>query len=113
LNDSRIIYVGEQHDQFAHHLNQLRVIKKLHEAGYKIAVGMEMFQVPYQKSLDDYMAGLISERRFLKESGYFSNWRFDYNLYKPIIDYRYIFINKCYHLLTCPEGEVSLKARYI
>jgi len=87
LNDSRIIYVGEQHNNFAHHFNQLRVIKKWQEAGYKIAVGMEMFQLPYQKALDDYMAGLISEQRFLKESGYFTNWRFDYNLYKPIIDY--------------------------
>jgi uncharacterized iron-regulated protein len=85
--DSRVIYVGEQHDQFSHHINQLMVIKKLHEAGHKIAVGMEMFQVPYQKALDDYMAGLLSERRFLKDSDYFSNWRFDYNLYKPIIDY--------------------------
>jgi len=87
LNDSRIIYIGERHNKFVHHINQLRIIKKLHQAGYKIAVGMEIFQLPYQKALDDYMAGLISERRFLKESGYFSNWRFDYNLYKPIIDY--------------------------
>ncbi len=85
--DNRVIYVGEQHDQFAHHINQLMVIKKLHEAGYQIAVGMEMFQVPYQKALDDYMAGRIDERAFLKASRYFSNWRFDYNLYKPVIDY--------------------------
>ncbi len=85
--DNRVIYVGEQHDQFAHHINQLTVIKKCHEAGYKIAVGMEMFQVPYQKALNDYMAGEIDERTFLKESQYFNNWGYDYNLYKPIIDY--------------------------
>jgi uncharacterized iron-regulated protein len=35
---------------------------------YKVAVGMEMFQVPYQKVLDDYTAGLISEQSFLKQS---------------------------------------------
>ncbi|EDN70818.1 protein of unknown function DUF399 [Beggiatoa sp. PS] len=84
---SRVIYVGEQHDQFAHHLNQLMVIKKLHEAGHKIAVGLEMFQVPYQSALDDYLADKIDEPTFLQRSQYFNHWRFDYNLYKPIIDY--------------------------
>jgi len=87
LIDSRIIYVGEQHDQFAHHINQLQVIKKLHEAGYKLAVGMEMFQIPYQQTVDDYMAGRIDEHTFLQKSGYFNKWGYGYNLYKPIIDY--------------------------
>lgn len=87
LKTSRVIYVGEQHDKFAHHLNQLMIIKQLHEAGQKIAVGMEMFQVPYQPVLDDFLAGRIDESTFLQQSHYFDNWRFDYNLYKPIIDY--------------------------
>jgi uncharacterized iron-regulated protein len=87
IQDSRIIYVGEQHNQFSHHINQLMVIKRLHEAGYKVAVGMEMFQIPYQKVLNDYIAGKIDEIAFLKQSNYFNNWRLDYNLYKPIIDY--------------------------
>ncbi len=87
LYESRIIYVGEQHDKFAHHFNQLKIIKKIHEAGYKPAVGMEMFQKPFQKYVDDYMAGRIDERTFLKKTEYFYRWRYEYNLYKPIIDY--------------------------
>jgi aminopeptidase N len=87
LASSRIIYVGEIHDQFAHHMNQLKVIKKIHDAGYKLAVGMEMFQKPYQQVVDDYLAGRIDEAAFLKKTEYFSRWRYDYNLYKPIIDY--------------------------
>lgn len=87
LTVSRIIYVGEIHDQFAHHMNQLKVIKKIHDAGYKLAVGMEMFQKPYQQAVDDYLAGRIDEFTFLKNTEYFSRWRYDYNLYKPIIDY--------------------------
>jgi len=87
IRDRRVIYVGEQHEKYAHHMNQLMIIKKLHEAGNKLAVGMEMFQVPYQAALDDYLAGRIDEHAFLKKSGYFEKWRFDYNLYKPIIDY--------------------------
>ncbi|RUA03504.1 MAG: hypothetical protein DSY89_00600 [Deltaproteobacteria bacterium] len=87
IMDRRVIYVGEQHGQYAHHINQLAIIQKLHEAGRKVAVGMEMFQVPYQPAIDDYLAGRIDERQFLKRSAYFEKWRFDYNLYKPIIDY--------------------------
>jgi uncharacterized iron-regulated protein len=87
LTLSRVIYVGEIHDQFAHHMNQLKVIKKIHDAGYKLAVGMEMFQKPYQQVVDDYLAGRIDEPSFLKKTEYFSRWRYDYNLYKPIVDY--------------------------
>jgi aminopeptidase N len=87
LTTARIIYVGEQHDRFAHHINQLQIIKKMHEAGHKLAVGMEMFQKPFQQVLDEYLAGRIDERKFLQRSEYFTRWGYDYNLYKPIIDY--------------------------
>ena len=87
LIESRIIHVGEQHDKFIHHINQLQIIKRIHEAGYKLAVGMEMFQKPFQKDVNDYMAGRIDERTFLKKTEYFHRWRYNYNLYKPIIDY--------------------------
>ncbi len=87
LAESRIIYVGETHNKFSHHINQLFVIKKLHEAGNKLAVGMEMFQKPYQSIVNEYLAGHIDERTFLQQSEYFTNWRYNYHLYKPIIDY--------------------------
>jgi aminopeptidase N len=87
LTESRIIYIGERHDRFAHHINQLQLIKKMHNAGYNLAVGMEMFQTPFQPVVNDYLAGRIDERTFLKKTEYFSTWRYDYNLYKPIIDY--------------------------
>jgi hypothetical protein len=37
--------------------------------------------------VDDYIAGRIEERTFLRKSGYFDRWGYDFNLYKPIIDY--------------------------
>ena len=87
LKDKRIIYVGESHTNFEHHLNQLRVIKALHQNGKKISIAMEMFQVPFQKDLDAYIAGETSLEEFLKNTQYYKRWKFDYNLYKPIIDY--------------------------
>jgi aminopeptidase N len=85
--ESRIVYVGEYHDRFAHHAVELRTIKLVHRRNPKIAIGMEMFQQPFQPVLDEYIAGTIDERTFLKKSEYFKRWSYDYNLYKPILDY--------------------------
>lgn len=87
VRDKRIIYVGENHTDYAHHNVQLEVIKALYNKGGKLAIGMEMFQRPFQKALDDYMAGNINEKEFLKRSEYFKRWKYDYNLYKPILDF--------------------------
>ncbi|HUL31891.1 MAG TPA: ChaN family lipoprotein, partial [Thermodesulfobacteriota bacterium] len=83
----KIVYVGENHDQFSHHAMELEVIKDLYRRGKKIAIGMEMFQRPFQKALDDYMEGQIGERDFLRATQYFKRWGFDYNLYRPILDF--------------------------
>jgi len=87
IRSNQVIFVGEQHDRLAHHLNQLAVIQALHAAGDKIGVGMEMFQGPYQPAIDAYLADRINEREFLRQSEYYERWRYDYHLYKPIIDY--------------------------
>ncbi len=83
--DKKIVYVGENHDQVSNHVVELEVIKDLHRRGKTIAVGMEMFQRPFQKVLDEYIEGKIDEREFLKGTQYFKRWGFDYNLYRPIL----------------------------
>lgn len=85
--DRKIIYVGENHDRFSNHVMELEVIKELHRRGKKIAIGMEMFQRPFQKVLDDYIEGKIDEAAFLKGTEYFERWGFDYHLYRPILLY--------------------------
>lgn len=87
ISDKRVVFVGEAHTTYVHHVNQLEVIKALHEKGKKVAIGMEMFQRKFQPALDAYINGTIDEKQFLKESEYFTRWKFNYNLYKPIIDY--------------------------
>jgi len=48
-----IIYVGEVHDKFEHHRVQLKFIMELYKKHKNIAIGMEMFQKPFQQTLDD------------------------------------------------------------
>ncbi len=87
LKKNRVIFIGEYHDNYAHHQNQKRLITKLYESGAKIAIGMEMFQKPFQKVLDDYINGKIDEITMLKQSEYFSRWGYDYTFYRPIMIY--------------------------
>lgn len=83
----KIVYVGEYHDRFSNHTVELQVIKGLFKKNPRIAIGMEMFQRPFQQVLDDYIGGAIGEREFLKKTEYFSRWVYDFNLYKPILDF--------------------------
>ena len=85
--DKPIIYLGERHGNFEDHRVQLKVIMALHESGHKFAIGMEMFQKPFQRAINDYQAGIINEKDFLKTTQYFKRWQFDYNLYREIIEY--------------------------
>ena len=85
VSGKKIVYVGENHDRFSNHASELEVIKTLYEKNKKIAIGMEMFQKPFQKVLDEYIAGAIDERAMLKGTEYFKRWGFDYNLYRPIL----------------------------
>ena len=87
LSDSRVIYIGETHDRYDHHLNQLAVIRGLHDKGVDFAIGLEFFQRPSQQYLDRYIAGEISEKILLKRTGYYENWGYDFRLYRPILEY--------------------------
>jgi len=87
VSSRKIIYAGEVHDRFEHHRAQFEIIRGLHGKNKKIAIGMEMFQSPFQQVLDDYIAGKIGEKEFLKKSEYFTRWSFDYNLYREILLY--------------------------
>jgi len=83
----KIVYVGEYHDRFSNHSIQLQIIRALQSRNARFAIGMEMFQRPFQKTLDDYISGAIDERELLDRSEYFKRWGFDYNLYKPVLDF--------------------------
>jgi uncharacterized iron-regulated protein len=87
IADRRVIYVGETHDRYEHHLNQLAVIASQHARYPVLAIGLEFFQQPFQAVLDDYIAGRIDEADFLRKSEYFERWSYDYRLYRPIFRY--------------------------
>lgn len=87
LAEKRVVFVGERHNRYDHHLMQLEIIRRLHQTHPKLAIGMEAFQQPFQRHLDDYVAGTISEQEMLRATEYYRRWRMDYRLYAPILRY--------------------------
>lgn len=82
---SRVVYVGESHTEFSSHLNQLKIIKAMYKNNPKLSIGMEMFQKQFQKYLDEFVLGKISEKEMIKKTEYFKRWKYDYELYRPIM----------------------------
>jgi uncharacterized iron-regulated protein len=87
LEGMRIVYVGERHSNEAHHDVQLKILKALYEKDPTLLVGMEMFVGPDQNALDQWSAGQLDEETFLKEVGWEEKWKFDFALYRAILDF--------------------------
>ncbi len=88
LGQHRVVFVGESHTDYGHHLNQLAIIKKTHQKwGGDLSIGLEMIQQPFQAALDDYIAGRINEREMLRKIEWYKRWKYDFRLYRPIFDY--------------------------
>ncbi len=87
LKGERVVYVGETHTAYADHLLQLDVLKAMAADSAPLAVGVEWFQARFQPVLDDYSAGRIDEAELLRRTEYYDRWRFDYRLYRPILQF--------------------------
>ncbi len=84
---ARVVCVGEEHNNPHHHWFQLETVTQMiAKKRAPFALGMEMFQRPYQGVLDDYAARRIDETALLSRSGYAERWGYDYGFYGPTID---------------------------
>src|SRR5258707_15802505 len=82
---ARVVCVGEDHPNPHHHWFQLETFK--HVSTHKpLALGMEMFQRPFQGVLDDFGAKRIDEAALLSRSGYEERWSYDWGFYRPTVN---------------------------
>lgn len=85
LETSKVIYLGETHDSEADHQAQLALLKALYEKNPKLAIGMEMFQRPFQPELDRYLAGTSTEEMLRESTEFDRRWGFPWKFYAPIL----------------------------
>ncbi|NIQ02014.1 MAG: PDZ domain-containing protein, partial [Nitrospinaceae bacterium] len=86
LSGSRVIYIGETHDNLEAHRVQLEVIRRLYRKfPGKISVGMEMFRRSARGDLERWHRGELSDKQFRKL--FHKNWGPGYGLYQPIFEF--------------------------
>lgn len=85
VRGARLVFVGETHENAAHHRLQLDVIRALHRAGGPLAIGLEMFASPSQPILDRWVAGDLDEAAFVRL--YDENWNISWSFYRDIFLY--------------------------
>ena len=107
LAQAQIVYLGETHDHQPDHEAQLEIIQQLYARDPKLTLGLEMFQRPYQASLDQYLKGQLTEAELLTQTEYSSRWGFDWELYAPIL--RFTRANKIPVLALNTPSEVTRK----
>ena len=84
LAQNDVVYLGEIHTSQEIHQAQLETIKRL-ETRRPLIVAMEMFQTPYQKFLDAYAQGALSESELLEATEYKKRWGYNPEFYLPIL----------------------------
>ena len=87
LRTQAVVYVGERHDVPDDHAVQYAILRQLHRDEASLAIGMEMFQVPYQEPLTQWSDGVIDETVLRRETEYDKRWGFDFSMYRPILEY--------------------------
>jgi uncharacterized iron-regulated protein len=88
LADKRAVFIGEDHERYDNHLDQLKIIRGL-DAGAPghWVIGIEYIQRRFQPQLDAYVNKTTSEVEFLMKAEYFERWGYDFRLYRPIFRY--------------------------
>ena len=82
---ARFVLLGEAHDNADHHLWQLQTLGMLLAARDQLVIGMEMFPRRVQAVLDRWIAGELTESELLQQTEWARVWRFDPDLYLPIL----------------------------
>ncbi|MBE9076794.1 ChaN family lipoprotein [Romeria aff. gracilis LEGE 07310] len=106
LETADVVYLAETHDDPADHQAQLEIIQSLDQAR-EIAIALEMFQRPFQPTLDRYLAGELTEAELIAQSEYETRWGFPWELYAPIM--RYAKANQIPLIALNTPAEVTRK----
>jgi uncharacterized iron-regulated protein len=80
----QIIFIGEEHDSRISHDSELTILTGLAERDSSLVLALEMFECDVQETLNAYLNGNISEKKFLKQSRPWPNYLEDY---RPLIEF--------------------------
>ena len=82
-----VVLLGEAHDNPEHHRWQLQTLAALHAERPDMVIGFEMFPRRVQKTLDQWVAGKLTEAQFLADSDWNTVWSTDTAMYMPLFHF--------------------------
>lgn len=82
-----VLFLGEQHDDAVGHFLENEIFRRVFEKYGKdkrVALSLEMFERDEQIVVNEYLAGLITEKKFLDDSRPWGNYKTDY---RPLVEF--------------------------
>lgn len=84
MANANALFFGEEHNDSIGHYLEVTLFKKLAAAyGNKIGLTLEMFHTDVQPVINEYLAGMITEKNFIKEARAWNN----YKDYRPMVEF--------------------------
>jgi uncharacterized iron-regulated protein len=87
LRAARVIYVGEEHSNPHHHAAEIEVLERVAKLDPSLALGLEMLPGTLQAPLDQYVAGVVGEDKFLDAVDWSNTWGYPWGFYAPLVAY--------------------------
>jgi len=87
LSKTKVVLLGEDHDNAEHHRWQLHTIAEMYALEPNLVLGFEAFPRATQKYLDKWVAGQIEEKEFLDAVEWERIWRFNKDHYMPMFHF--------------------------
>lgn len=92
MGAAQVVFIGETHDDPAAHWSELQLLQGAYarygrtrdEGSRSVVLSLEMFERDTQPVLDEYLAGLITERHFLAAARPWKNYETDY---RPLVEF--------------------------
>jgi uncharacterized iron-regulated protein len=86
ISKNEVVFLGEMHDDSVGHALQFEIFKasvEKYSANRKVSLSLEMFERDTQVIVNEYLTGLISEKKFLDDSRPWGNYKTDY---RPLVE---------------------------
>jgi uncharacterized iron-regulated protein len=86
VGQNDVIFLGEKHDDSVAHTLQFEIFRQAFEKygiAREVSLSLEMFERDTQVVLNEYLAGLVTEKKFLDDSRPWGNYKTDY---RPLVE---------------------------
>lgn len=83
VSKTDVVFFGEEHNDSVAHTLQYQVLRRMDDLYPSVALSMEMFATSEQLVLDEYLAGLVTDRNLASDVNLWNN----YDDYRPLVEY--------------------------